>query len=149
MFLLPTFKYWHLLEAEKHASLVPTFSFHVNAVEKDSTYERLCNSLDQKCVDKCTYALMTILPFSKGNVHTQVHNSTVVFLNCEQEEYSLCIFFPLMSTACLPSLLLLTNPDLLHAQQWLDHTYKLIWLCLHSSQALSSTAHSAIVAEGW
>lgn len=113
---------WHLVSS----SIVPTFSFHVNAVEKDSTYERVCNSLDRKCVDKCTYALITILPISKGNVHNQVHNSTIVFLNCEQEEYSLCIFFPLMSTACLPSLLLLTNPDLLHAQQWIDHTYKLI-----------------------
>lgn len=82
---------------------------------RKKNYESLCNSLDQKCVDKCTYALITILPISKGNVHTQVHNSTVVFLNCEQEEYSLCIFFSLMSTACLPSLLLLANLDLLHA----------------------------------
>lgn len=64
--------------------------FHyVSAVEKTM---KVCVTLRSKCVDKCTYALITILSISKGNVHTQVHNSTVVFFNCEWEEYLLYVF---------------------------------------------------------
>lgn len=88
MFLLP---YLRLLEAKKKMQ-VPCQHFHyVNAVEKTM---KVCVTLRSKCVDKCTYALITILSISKGNVHTQVHNSTVVFFNCEREEYSLCYIFP-------------------------------------------------------
>lgn len=89
---------------------------YVNAVEKTM---KVSVTLRSKCVDKCTYALITILSISKGNVHTQVHNSTVVFFNCEWEEYSLYVFFFIMSTACLPSILLLTNPDLLHTHSYI------------------------------
>lgn len=45
MFLLPTFKYWHLLEAKNMQVLCQHFH-NVNAVEKKN-YDGLCNSLDQ------------------------------------------------------------------------------------------------------
>lgn len=58
---------------------------------------------------QCTYALITILSISKGNVHT-VHNSTVVFLNYEQEKHPLCDFPHILF---LPACILL----------WTDHMW--------------------------
>lgn len=63
---------WSLLDKRSFlpALLVPNIvscsgsSFHVR------TCEHLCKTLAQKCVDKCTYALNTMIPVSEGNVHS-------------------------------------------------------------------------------
>lgn len=134
MFMLPTLKYLHLLEAKKHASLVPTFSLCQCSRKKTM---KVCVALRSKCVDKCTYALITILSISKGNVHTQVHNSTVVFFNCEWEEYSLYGFFP--HVHCFPALsVAFDKSGFVAYTQWFDHTHKTI----HFSQALLGNALS-------
>lgn len=102
MFLLPTLKHLHLLEAENMQVIVPTCSFHVNAVEgKKKRYERLCYSLDQKCVDKCTYALITILPYFKGSVNTQVHKNCCCIFELWAGGIFMVYFYP--HAQCLPA----------------------------------------------
>ena len=65
---------------------------------------------------------MHLLQFSLFPREMYIPKFTIVllyFLNCEREEYSLCLFFPHISAASLPSLLLWTNPDL----SQLHHTH--------------------------
>lgn len=104
-FSLPTLKYSHLLEAEKHASLVPTCSFHVNAVGKKRNYESLCYSLDQKCVDKmhlCTY--YNSPPFGGKCKYPSSQHCCGIFWIVSRKNIHCVYFLPSCPIACPPLL---------------------------------------------
>lgn len=134
-------KHLHLLEAKKAYTKVvePTCSCHVNAVEGRNIHERLRYSLDLKCVDKCTYALITILPRFQGGVNTQVHKKTVdVFFWLVSRRNIHCVFLPSCPALAFPPLpfpLLSAHPEIAARIQSLAHPHKIhaCGVSIHSS----------------
>lgn len=92
------------LKKKKHTSpCANVFTSRQCSRGEVNIYERLRYSLDLKCVDKCTYALITILPCFQGSVNTRVHTKRLPYFWIVSRRNIHCVFSPSCPVLACPS----------------------------------------------